>query len=94
MRLQVGQGEAAEADRSVVGLQRYREETQTGLGDAATDTIEERVGFRPVAAEGEEFHDLGVAVDREEEIAVAFLPGANAQPVGLGDDHPTKSVLR
>ncbi|MNW05258.1 hypothetical protein D3C71_2014790 [compost metagenome] len=94
MGLEVGIGEAAEADRPVVGLERHREEAEAGFGDAATDAVEQRVRFLPAAAMGKEFHHLGVAIDLEEEIAVVLLPGADAQPFGLRNDHLTKSVLR
>ena len=71
VRFNIGQREAAEADRCVIGAKREREESETRLADAAAVAIEKSVGLGAAAAVGEELHDRRIAVDRGEEIAVS-----------------------
>jgi hypothetical protein len=48
----------------------------------------------PVAAKGKELHHLRIGVDLEEEIAVALLPGAQDQALGLERRHRDELASR
>ncbi len=97
--LQVGQGEAAEADRLVRLPDGGGIKSESGLLDPAGDPVHQRIGLGAGAAERKKRHHLGIGIDPGEERPVAVSPVAQTEaPCFKNGGHCepglAKSVLR
>lgn len=94
VRFEIRACKSTKTNRCIILPEGEREETEAGFVNISVVAIEERIGIRAVAAEGEKLHHLWIAVDLGKEIAIGLQPGTESEPLGLVDDHATKSVFR